>query len=132
MNDLKRRVSRILKLSCFLLAAYVLGWGLTEYDAVFMGLILGTSVSLVNALYTGFKVHLFTERMKAGLKPKGMGMLTRFSLVALAALIAVRFPEWFNIIALAVGLLSSTVIMYIDGLVESIRFQRNSEGKGGE
>ena len=32
----------------YFLAIYVLGWGFTEYKSIFMGLILGTSVSLFN------------------------------------------------------------------------------------
>ena len=36
------------KILFYLLALYVLGWGFTSYQSVFLGLILGTSLSLLN------------------------------------------------------------------------------------
>lgn len=132
MSELRVRVHRLVKTMCYLLALFVLGLAFTEYKHVFAGLILGAVVSLVNTLYTAVKVHQFGKRVAAGLKPRGLGMMTRFSLVALAALIAIRYAETFHLPSLAVGLILATVILYIDGLVYSYRLRHTDVERGEE
>lgn len=48
MDDPKLTFSRQRKYLLFILAVYVLGYGLTAYKTVFLGLILGTVFSLFN------------------------------------------------------------------------------------
>lgn len=132
MSELKERVQRLVKIMCYLLALFVLGWGMTNYKAVFLGLLLGASVSFVNALYTAFKVRQFGERISAGLKPRGLGMLTRFSMVALAALVAIRYPEMIHIPSLAVGLVLAPITLFLDGLLDAYRFRDTRVERGGE
>lgn len=131
MSDLKERVRRLVKIMFCLLALFVLGLTLTEYRAVFWSLILGASVSLVNAVYTAIKVDQVGKRIAAGRKPGGVGMLTRFSMVALAILIAFRYSETFHIPSLAIGLVLSTVVLYLDELVNAYLF-RNTKVERGE
>lgn len=131
MSDMSVRVRRLVKVMCYLLAAFILGWSLTDYKAVFLGLLLGASVSLVNALYTAVKVRQFGQRLLAGLKPKGLGLLTRFSLVALAALAAIRFPAFIHLPSLVVGLVLAPTILFLDGLTDTFRF-RKAEAERGE
>lgn len=132
MSEMRVKVHRLSKVICCLLAVFVLGWGFTDYKALFLGLVLGTCVSFVNALYTAVKVRQFGQRLLAGLKPKGLGMLTRFSMVALAVLVAIRFPELINIPSLAVGLVLAPVVLFIDGLADHYRIRNTRVERGGE
>lgn len=125
-------VRRLVKVMCYLLALFLLGWAFTRYDAIFLGLLLGGAVSFINALYTALKVRQFSERQQAGMKPRGLGMLTRFSMAALAAMAALRFPELIQIHALVVGLILAPAILFIDGLISAFRIRHievEREGK---
>lgn len=126
--NLEQWVRFLVRCGCFLLAVYFLGWGFTAYDSVFLGLILGTFVSFLNALYTAYKVDQFGRRLAAGRQPGGVGMLTRFSTAALAALVAIRFPDVIHIGAVVVGLVTVPLIFLVGGLWQATRGAR----KGGE
>lgn len=132
MSDLKVRVKRLAKIMCYLLALFVLGWGFTEYKTIFAGLILGTSISLANAIYTAIKVRQFGKRIAAGLKPGGLGLLTRFSMVALAAMVAIRYSDIFSVLALAVGLFLTPLVLFIDGLAHHFRLRHTRVERGEE
>lgn len=129
MTELRVRVRRLSRIMCYLLALFVLGWGFTDYKTVFAGLILGTVVSFFNALYTAVKVRRFGQRVAQGRKPGSLGMLTRFSLVGLAALIAIRYADIFHVPSLAIGLFLTPAVLWVDGLIDSLH---NSKKKGGE
>lgn len=131
MSELKERVLRLSVAACSLLILFGVGWGFTPYQTVFSGLMLGISVGLINALYTALKVHEFSERIAAGLKPRGLGMITRFSMVALAALVAIRFPDVFHVPSLAAGLFLIPVIIWFDGLLSGSRLDhRHGKRRG--
>lgn len=124
MMNLKQWVQLLIKCGCFLLAIYFLGWGFTIYKAVFMGLILGTFVSIVNALFTAYKVDQFGKRVAAGLKPGGMGMLSRMSMAIIVVMLAIRFPDVLHIGGAIAGLMTVPLIFYITGLWQAIRNSR--------
>ena len=48
MLEFQTMFTRQRKWMFFLLSIYVLGWGFTAYQSIFLGLILGTSLSLFN------------------------------------------------------------------------------------
>ena len=48
MPEYKLIFKRVRKYIFYLLALYVFGWGFTSYQSIFLGLILGTSLSLFN------------------------------------------------------------------------------------
>ena len=63
MPDYKLIYKRVRKYILYLLALYVLGWGFTSHQTVFLGLILGTSLSLFNLWLLVRKTKKFGEVM---------------------------------------------------------------------
>ncbi|NCU16294.1 ATP synthase subunit I [Pallidibacillus pasinlerensis] len=96
----------------YFLALLVLGWGFTPYKTIFLGLILGTTVSFINLWLLYKKTIKFSEAILNGKKAYSLGMLSRFAYAGLAILIAIKFPNYFNIIATVIGLLASTGVIF--------------------
>jgi ATP synthase protein I len=105
LKEYIERVKRLSSLLFFALAASVLGWGFTDHQAFFAGVSLGVIIGLISAIYTAFKIHTIGEAAIGEQRRPGLGMLTRFSLAALGAVIALRFPDVVDIKGLIIGLL---------------------------
>ncbi|WP_257348087.1 ATP synthase subunit I [Pseudalkalibacillus decolorationis] len=114
LSDYKNAFRRYIKYGLYLLAISVAGWGFTEYQAVFLGLCLGIAVSLLNVWSMHRKVGRLGQAVVEGRKVKTLGSLTRLMTAGLAVLVAVRYPEMLNLIAVVVGLLMMYFIMLID------------------
>lgn len=130
MSELRAHVIRLTKTMLYILALFVLGWGFTVHQTIFASLLLGATVSFVNALYTAFKAHQFRRLIEAGRRPRGSGMLTRFSMVALAVFVAMRYPDFFHMPSLAIGLILVPVILFIDGTITGLRDSKIERGRG--
>ncbi|MFL6517019.1 MAG: ATP synthase subunit, partial [Bacillus sp. (in: firmicutes)] len=52
--------------------------------------------------------------VSAGKKPKSLGSLSRMAVAGIAALIALRYPEQFDMISLVIGLMTSYIVIMID------------------
>ena len=63
MPEYKSIFHRVGKYIIYLLAIYVLGWGFTSYQSVFLGLIFGTSLSLFNLWILVKKMDKFGKAM---------------------------------------------------------------------
>lgn len=130
---LKEQVVKLLKYSCFLLALFVIGWGFTEHKAFFLGLILGTCAGLFNALFMAYKVYQFGVRQAQGRPMFGTGMLTRYAVAIVATFFAVRYPDRFNVVTTVIGLALAQLILFVNGLWDSVRTSRTpTVRKGGE
>ncbi|GAB7387892.1 ATP synthase subunit I [Bacillaceae bacterium] len=116
-NEFASRVRRVVRMTFLLLAVFVLGWGFTYAKSVFAGLILGTSVSLFNAVYTAYKIDKIRRLAESGMGRKAtIGTAVRLATSALAALLAVRYPERFDMLATVIGLVSTQAIAFADGV----------------
>jgi ATP synthase protein I len=118
MSDLKPMFVRQRKYILFLLAAYVLGWGFTLQQPVFLGLILGTSLSLFNLWNLVRKTNQFGEVMVNGGKIRSLGLLTRMATAVLAVLIAVEYPEYIHLISVIIGLMTAYIVIMIDSFFQ--------------
>ncbi|WP_408008631.1 ATP synthase subunit I [Pseudalkalibacillus sp. A8] len=105
---------RYIKYCLYLLSICVLGWGFTTYKQVFLGLVLGIVVSMFNVWSMHRKIDRVGQAVTEGTKVRTMGSLSRLMTAGLAVLIATRFPEHFNLIAVVIGLLMIYLIMLID------------------
>ncbi|MCF6410924.1 ATP synthase subunit I [Pseudalkalibacillus salsuginis] len=105
---------RYIKYCLYLLSICVLGWAVTSYKQVFLGLVLGIAVSMYNVWSMHRRIDRVGQAVTEGKKVKTMGSLSRLMTAGLAVLIATRFPEHFNLIAVVVGLLMIYLIMLID------------------
>lgn len=73
MDDPKLTFSRQRKYLLFILAVYVLGYGLTAYKTVFLGLILGTVFSLFNFLLLVRRMNAFDRAVEKGKSIRSLG-----------------------------------------------------------
>lgn len=128
MPDLVSLFDKYKKIFFYLLALLVLGWGFTPYQSFFLGLILGTTVSFINLWLLYKKTIQMTEAIKYGKKFFSLGSISRFAYAALAILIALKFPNYFNIIATVIGLLASVGVIFGDYIFMFIA-KRNQEGR---
>ncbi|WP_019243204.1 MULTISPECIES: ATP synthase subunit I [Bacillus] len=113
MPDLQFLFKRQLKYTLYLIALYVLGWGFTDYQAIFAGLILGTSLSTFNQWLLVRRTVLVGKAAIKGKKVRTMGSAFRFATAILATLISVEYPEYFSIVGTILGLVTAYVVMII-------------------
>jgi ATP synthase protein I len=119
--ELKDVFIRYRKYMLFLLSIYVLGWGFTAYQSVFLGLILGTVLSLYNLWVMVRKTVRFGQAIVEGRSARSIGTFSRLASAALAVLISYRFPDLFHIAGVIVGLMTSYIVILIDIIIQTIR-----------
>ncbi len=114
MTDYKKMVLRQRKWMLYLLAVLFLGWGFTPYQDVFLGLILGTSIGFFNLWLLQRKInqvgHAAAKQVRAG----ALGTFSRLAGAALAVVIALRYPQYFHMIAVVIGLMTIYIVIMID------------------
>lgn len=120
MDDLQQLFNRHRKYILYLLAIFVLGWGFTERQSIFMGLILGTVISLFNLWTMVLRTQKFGEAVLEGKKVRSLGTLSRMAAAVLAVLIAVKYPKTFHLISVVIGLMTSYIVIMIDALISFI------------
>ena len=114
MTNNENQYARQRKWMFYLLAILVLGAGFTPYLQVFLGLLLGSAISFYNLYLLQKKTIEFTEAVAKSEKPRGIGMISRFAAASLAIIIALRYEEYFNVIAVIIGLMTSYLVIMID------------------
>lgn len=103
----------------YLLSIYVLGWGFTQYQSVFLGLILGTCFSFINLWQLVRRMRKFDKDVSKGKKIRSLGSLSRLATAALAIIIAMKWTHYFNIISVVLGLMTTYIVIMIDYLFHS-------------
>ncbi|MCJ7840571.1 ATP synthase subunit I [Lederbergia sp. NSJ-179] len=121
MPELQQVFIRHCKYIIYLLAIYVLGWGFTEYKAIFMGLILGTSVSLFNHWNLYRKTNRIEQAMSEDKKVYGIGTLTRMAAVILVVFIALEFEHVFHMTSVIIGIVTAYAVIMIDFIVQKFK-----------
>ncbi|MEH7299156.1 MULTISPECIES: ATP synthase subunit I [Neobacillus] len=114
MPDFRIMYNRQRKWIFYLLSIYVLGWGFTSYQTIFLGLILGTCFGFLNLWLLVRKTEDFDKKVSQGKKVRSLGSLSRMAVGGIAALIALRYPEYFNVMGLVIGLMTSYIVIMID------------------
>ncbi|WP_243291972.1 ATP synthase subunit I [Bacillus sp. FJAT-47783] len=114
MYSFENLLARSKKYILYLFSIYVLGWGLTSYQTIFLGLILGTSFSLYNLWLLIRKSKQFRDKMNEGRAARSLGTISRMAAAGLAVLISLRFPEYFHFISVIIGLMTMYVVIMID------------------
>lgn len=121
MLELDKMFKKHWKYIMYLLGIYALGVMLTKYDIVFQGLILGTIFSLFIYWSMVQKYKKFSVAVSKGSKKQSLGSLTRMSIAALAAVIALRYPEKFQIVSVVLGLMTVYFVIMIDYFLQHLR-----------
>ncbi|WP_010099437.1 ATP synthase subunit I [Ornithinibacillus scapharcae] len=114
MTNTEKQYARQRKWMFYLLAVFVLGAGFTPYLRIFLGLLLGSAISFYNLYLLQKKTIEFTEAVAKEEKARGLGTVSRFAAVALAVIIALRYEEYFHMIAVIIGLMTSYLVIMID------------------
>ncbi|MFK4998780.1 ATP synthase subunit I [Bacillus sp. N9] len=113
MPELQQLFYKHCKYILYLLSIYFLGWGFTEHKTVFMGLILGTSVSLYNHWLLMRKTLRFSEAVASDKKVYSLGTLMRMAAVILAVYVAMKFPDVFHLISVIIGVMTAYAVVMI-------------------
>ena len=117
MVDIESFFIRSIKYILFLLAIYMLAWGFTPYPKVFLGLALGTSFSLYNLWVFVRKFKRIQQTLKEGRSVRSLGTASRMAAAGLAVIIALKFPEYFHLIGVVIGLMTMYVVIIINSIL---------------
>src|SRR5699024_2354722 len=93
MFDYKTMSKDQQKWMLYLLVIIALAATLTPYTSFFLGLLLGSAVSLYNLWLLQRKVYDFGKAVAEKRSPLGLGTLTRIVTSVLAVAIALRFED---------------------------------------
>ncbi|WNS75279.1 ATP synthase subunit I [Bacillus sp. DTU_2020_1000418_1_SI_GHA_SEK_038] len=124
MPELKLMFIRQRKYIFLLLSVYVLGWGFTSYQSIFLGLILGTSLSLFNLWLMARRVDKFGQAVAKGEKVRSLGMVSRMASAVLAVMIAMKYPEKLHLISVVFGLMTAYIVIMIDYFLQSFHLRK--------
>lgn len=127
MQELQLLMRAQLKYQLYILALFVLGWGFTEYKSVFAGLILGTIVGVFNLWLIARRTENITQAAVEGKKKRAAGSVARYASAILATMIALEFPEHFNIIGIVLGLVTTTVVVIIVFIIQKYNVDNEEE-----
>ncbi|MFV9510404.1 ATP synthase subunit I [Tepidibacillus sp. LV47] len=137
MDDFKQRILRIVRYTLYLLSIFIIATLITPYSAIFLGLSLGTFVSLFNMIYTAWKVNKIGEfavnaKHQLRKKPLFSGMTTRFATSILAVMLVYQYPENIRLFSTLIGLFVAQFITIVDGIIHAKREKnkKRSAGKG--
>jgi ATP synthase protein I len=120
MSDIRAIYFRVRKYQFFILSICVLGWGFTESKQIFAGLILGTTLSLFNLWLMARKMDQFGKAVEQGGKVRSLGSLSRMATAAFAVIIALEYPEHFNLVSMVLGLMTSYIVIMIDFFKQTV------------
>lgn len=112
----KNAIRRYLSYAAYILALFVLGWGFTPYEDIFLGLILGTVISFINVLFLYYRVKRAADLAVGGKKVRSLGLMQRFALAGLAVFIVFQFPDVFHLVSMIIGLMIGYIIIFIDSI----------------
>ncbi|UZJ79183.1 ATP synthase subunit I [Fictibacillus sp. KU28468] len=121
MTEYTMTYRRYIKYTLFMLSFFVLGYGVTSCKSIFLGLSFGTLFSLFNLWSMYSSIERLGQAVINQQKVRTMGSLSRLLMGGLAALIAMRFPQFFNLLSVVIGLMTVYIIMLIDSLTKTIR-----------
>jgi ATP synthase protein I len=124
MPEIKAMYQRQRKYIFLLLAVYVLGWGYTEYKAIFLGLIFGTSLSLFNLWLMVRKAEKFENAILQGKKVRSLGTFSRFATAAFAVIVVLEYPDNLHLISTVLGLMTSYIVIMIDFFKQSFHLRK--------
>lgn len=89
----------------FILAVFVLGWGVTPYLEVFAGLIVGSLFGIYNMWILVRRMEKFDRAVAEGSKVRSLGTALRFASGVAVVAIAILFAEHIHLVSAVIGLM---------------------------
>ncbi|OEF99834.1 hypothetical protein BHF71_01275 [Vulcanibacillus modesticaldus] len=125
MKEYKLQVKRIFFYTVSVFLVMMIGT-LTPFSFIFKGLALGTFISLLNVMYTAYKVNKIGELVlvkDANNRRRyiSSGMSTRMATSLLAVMVVYKYPQQFNLFSTLIGLFVAQIISVVDGIKTSIK-----------
>ncbi|WAA12180.1 ATP synthase subunit I [Fervidibacillus halotolerans] len=127
MPDLELLYNRYKKYMYFILAIVALGWGFTVFKTFFAGLFLGISVSFLNLWLLKQRTLRLSKAVQKNKTVYSIGTFSRLAYVALAVLVALKYPDVFHLIATIIGFTVSYIVIFIDLIVLFFKKQFRQE-----
>lgn len=104
---------------------FLVGFFITPFQSIFLGLILGFSISFLNLWTTYRNAHIIGGIHAPSKWPfmflASLGFLFRIFLALTAIWFSLQYPERFHIIAVIVGLGLMYAIMMLDMIIKSFK-----------
>lgn len=122
MDDFSAHLNATFRIILFILSLCFLSWAVfPEYRAYSLGLILGITVSWVNAKYLAWKIQILSDAaVKKEKKRVNLGFFVRASTALLAVVLALRFDEIEFSTTLA-GLFVAQLVTLLTGFLSTAR-----------
>jgi len=124
MTEIQVIFERQRKYIFFLLSIYVLGWGFTDFQPVFAGLFIGTSISLFNLWLLASRTKNFGDAVLHGKRVRSFGFISRLAASVLVVIIAREYPDHIHLISVILGLMTSYFVIMIDFIIQSLYIRR--------
>lgn len=121
MSEYAPSMRRYAQYILYAIALFVLGYGFTPYEDIFLGTILGAIISFFILWSLHSKVKRLGQAVVEGRKTTSLGTLTRFALAALGVLATIWYPELFHPIGVVIGLSLAYLIIFLDFIIQKIR-----------
>ena len=121
MDGLREIYNRLKRLILFILAAFVIGWGFTPYQAVFAGLIIGTLFGMYNMWILVRRMDRFDRAVVEGSKVRSLGTALRFASGVAAVALAVLFAEHIHLISTVIGLMIPYGLLLVERIVHHMK-----------
>jgi len=118
MNEFGLHLHKVQRITFLLLSLCFLSWALLpDYRSYCAGLILGVSVSLINARYTAWKIEQVAKMALGETKRKAnLGFFTRAAMALIAVIIAIRV-EQIELSTTLVGLFVVQAVSFVVGIM---------------
>ncbi|HSP20692.1 MAG TPA: ATP synthase subunit I [Planococcus sp. (in: firmicutes)] len=121
MDGLREIYERLKKMMYFILAAFVLGWGLTPYQAIFAGLIIGSLFGIYNMWILVRRMEKFDRAVAEGSNVRSLGTALRFASGVAAVAIAILFAEHVHLVSTVIGLMVPYVLLLTERIVYHVK-----------
>lgn len=121
MDGLREIYDRLKKMMYFILAAFVLGWGLTPYQAIFAGLTIGSLFGIYNMWILVRRMDKFDRAVAEGSKVRSLGTALRFASGVAAVAIAILFAKHIHLVSTVIGLMVPYVLLLTERIVYHVK-----------
>lgn len=122
MNDLTAQMRELLRIYCLWVAVCLVLWIVVQDAKSYLaGLILGSSISYINAVHLGRKIVRFSEAVTTNqTKRMSIGFVSRICFVLIAVMLASKLTQ-FSVLFTIIGFAFAPLVMLVIGIIRGIK-----------